>query len=1224
EIKTTDEKQQKFNNSLEDLARVLIASGIKKGFDELVEMLRSTTDASIEFETAMKNAFNNIKGTPEQLQHITDSVKQMSTEIPKSTTEIWRVAEAAGQLGIKTENVMDFTRVMINLGATTRLSSEQAATSLAKFASVVDMNAKDYDRLGSVILRLGDNFAGTEAEVISMATRMASTGAVLKMTEPQIMAVSAALAHVGIEADAGSSAMSKLFKTIEIAVVTNSAKLEQYAKVAGLSAKEFAQAWGEDAVLALNMFINGLNDTERNGMKAIQILDEMGLTEVRMSNAILSLASSNDVLNNALAISNKAWEENVALAEDAETSFSRTEAKIQLFKNSVELLKIAIGDQLTPAIREMSDAGTDTVKWLTGFVEKNEWVVPTLTALTVALGTVVLAITGFTVINSVIPLITTFNAALAANPVGAVALAIGTLIAVLATLANTMKDTESEAYNINEAFKKIAETANLIKKVYEETNQSITDNISKSNEYINVIEELKDKDNLTTLEKYKLKTAIEELNAIMPNLKLQFDETTSSVEGYTKSLQELAKAHGETLQLQAEQKYFAGIQQAMVDTQVEMLKAEVALEKYSEKIIELGFVLEDGGADFEKFAKKYEGQFNYLMKGGNEATKIAEQVKILRENMVNSESAMSSYQNELEKSAERMDELRSSAAKAGPEFDRLGRSTNIVSVAVDETNDETENFVDTLEKLNTTLKINSTEIAQTSAELKKVNATYAESANTTEALTAKLKAQQDVYAANASRIDLLKAAIEAETATLDANSDEYDKTIERINAYNLEITNTETAQIALNREIESTAVYLAEAQENVDGAAESIDAYGKKVDTAKIAQKEIAAATKEAAAALKEQGKSADEAAKALGDSFKEIENSLSSLEKEYNSAFNSAKSSMDKQFSLLAGYNEIYTNAYNEAKQKFSESKKYSQEMIEDQAQAYAQTALDAASATDMMIGNMQKHSEAVAKYNTDLNVLTEAGFSRGFVAQLTDGSEESKKALELISSEYNKLVGEHGLDSKPVQDFVNKFNDAFEETEKATDTLADTMAKIKTNFDEKSKEILTQVKGFADGISELTGTSFDRLKQRVNDAFTAIKNSKASKEAAETVKREFITEFEELLPEVEAVGEEVPDNFEDGLESAEAVKRLYEAGKNIGKNVVLGVSDGIFENIELARAAIEELANLGVKTPFEDALGIHSRSKVYYEYGGNLIEGLVGGIYENMNNAAASVEQV
>ncbi|ETJ25946.1 hypothetical protein Q604_UNBC17593G0001, partial [human gut metagenome] len=65
-----------------------------------------------------------------------NGLRGLATKLPASHQQIAAVAEAAGQLGIKTENVVSFTKTMIDMGESTNMSAEQAATSLARLANI--------------------------------------------------------------------------------------------------------------------------------------------------------------------------------------------------------------------------------------------------------------------------------------------------------------------------------------------------------------------------------------------------------------------------------------------------------------------------------------------------------------------------------------------------------------------------------------------------------------------------------------------------------------------------------------------------------------------------------------------------------------------------------------------------------------------------------------------------------------------------------------------------------------------------------------------------------------------------------------------------------------------------------------------------------------------------------------------------------------------------------
>lgn len=312
----------------------------------------ATAGMGIEFESAFAGVKKTTEATAQEYAKIRGEILGMTRDIPAAGTEISEVAEAAGQLGIEKENLLAFTRTMIDLGESTNLAAEGGASSLAKFANITQMAPENYSRLGSTIVALGNNFATTEADIVSMATRMASAGELAGFSEPQIMAMATAMSSVGIEAEAGGSAMSKIIKKVQVAVETGNKSLESYAKVAGMTADEFKGAFQEDALGAVAAFIGGLNDVERNGKSATVILDEMGLTEVRVSNTLTSLANADNLMLEAVKTANNAWDENIALAKEAGMRYETTESKLAIMKNGFTEMGIEVYDQFNAPLRE--------------------------------------------------------------------------------------------------------------------------------------------------------------------------------------------------------------------------------------------------------------------------------------------------------------------------------------------------------------------------------------------------------------------------------------------------------------------------------------------------------------------------------------------------------------------------------------------------------------------------------------------------------------------------------------------------------------------------------------------------------------------------------------------------------------------------------------------------------------------------------------------------------
>ena len=109
-----------------------------------------------------------------------------------------------------------------------------------------------------------------------------------------------------------------------------------------MTGDEFREAFEQDAGQAILSFIQGLARINDEGGSAIKTLDDIGLSDIRMRDALLRASGASDVFAEALDIANTAWDENIALSKEAEQRYKTMESRLQLLKNSVSALGIAI------------------------------------------------------------------------------------------------------------------------------------------------------------------------------------------------------------------------------------------------------------------------------------------------------------------------------------------------------------------------------------------------------------------------------------------------------------------------------------------------------------------------------------------------------------------------------------------------------------------------------------------------------------------------------------------------------------------------------------------------------------------------------------------------------------------------------------------------------------------------------------------------------------------
>ena len=337
--------------------------------------------AVVKSAMSWESAFAGVKKTNDEVVDSTGNVvysyadlenglRGLAAQLPASHQEIAGVAEAAGQLGIKSQDVVSFTKTMIDMGESTNLSAEDAASAIAKIANITGLTSDEYQRFGSSVVALGNNFATTEQDIVAMANRLAASGTLAGLTNQEILGLATAMSSVGIEAEAGGTAMTQTLAAIESAVAAGGEDLQKFATVAGESAQEFADKWKNHPIEAIQDFIRGLGKLDEKGESATMVLDDMQLSGVRQSNMLKSLALAADTMTGAVDLSNKAWSENTALTNEASTRYETTESKLKMLKNQVVDMAIDFGGPFVDALKNGLEASKPLIQTLSDMAKK--------------------------------------------------------------------------------------------------------------------------------------------------------------------------------------------------------------------------------------------------------------------------------------------------------------------------------------------------------------------------------------------------------------------------------------------------------------------------------------------------------------------------------------------------------------------------------------------------------------------------------------------------------------------------------------------------------------------------------------------------------------------------------------------------------------------------------------------------------------------------------------
>lgn len=164
--------------------------------------------------------------------------------------------------------------------------------------------------------------------------------------------------------------MTQTLSAIESAVAAGGEDLQKFATVAGESAQEFADKWKNHPIEAIQDFIRGLGKLDEKGESATMVLDDMGLSGVRQSNMLKSLALAADTMTGAVDLSNRAWSENTALTNEASTRYETTESKLRMLKNQVVDMAIDFGGPFVDALKNGLEASKPLIQTLSDMAKK--------------------------------------------------------------------------------------------------------------------------------------------------------------------------------------------------------------------------------------------------------------------------------------------------------------------------------------------------------------------------------------------------------------------------------------------------------------------------------------------------------------------------------------------------------------------------------------------------------------------------------------------------------------------------------------------------------------------------------------------------------------------------------------------------------------------------------------------------------------------------------------
>lgn len=275
-----------------------------------------------------------------------EEILEMSKTLPVSTDALADIAGVAGQLGIVgAKNIKDFTEVIAK--ATIALpefagGAEEIALVVAKAQNVFKLTTKESENLLSAWNELSNTTAANAAEISRFIENVGGAAQLMNITSADASALGATLVSMGEDgSDAGTRVGS--------AIIFMQKHLEEAASVAGTSTAEFKKKLDENAIMAIEDVIKGLEKipsaTDKN-IAAMEIFGQIG------GKVMTKLAGNLDQLNTNLATSQNAWNANISLQKEFDVASETTAKQWVQFNNNVNVVLIHLGTTILPVVNK--------------------------------------------------------------------------------------------------------------------------------------------------------------------------------------------------------------------------------------------------------------------------------------------------------------------------------------------------------------------------------------------------------------------------------------------------------------------------------------------------------------------------------------------------------------------------------------------------------------------------------------------------------------------------------------------------------------------------------------------------------------------------------------------------------------------------------------------------------------------------------------------------------
>ena len=324
---------------------------------------------AIEFESAMSDVRKVVDfDTPEQFAQMQQDILKMGRTLPLAHEGLAALVAAGGQAGLAREELAKFAEDAAKMAtAFDGLSADDAGKMMANWRTAFKMSQDEVRALSDQINYLSNVTASDTTTISDIVTRVGALGDVAGVSSASIAAIGTTMASVGVGSDVAATGIKNFMLSLVAGEAATKQQQEAYKKL-GLDSEQVSKDMQKDSEKTILKVLQGVSKLS----KAEQATTLQQLFGKESIGAIAPLLTNLDNLKNNLDAVSDSTKYLGSMQKEFEARNATTANTLQLTKNRVAELGINIGSILLPGLNKVLEVINPLLGKVADFANQNK------------------------------------------------------------------------------------------------------------------------------------------------------------------------------------------------------------------------------------------------------------------------------------------------------------------------------------------------------------------------------------------------------------------------------------------------------------------------------------------------------------------------------------------------------------------------------------------------------------------------------------------------------------------------------------------------------------------------------------------------------------------------------------------------------------------------------------------------------------------------------------